>query len=156
LMTQATAFHRVEVTDEMSSAATKQMTELDWQYLILYIRLLDYRLHRDVYKNVIISGLSILGIREGGGWLKATEYTMIYSAVIKLARALVIERIYQSRQRQIYAAQALGISKDEACKNSESYYTLVCRIVDRFMGLEGGRYEPNPMDWIISKQVYSM
>jgi hypothetical protein len=29
-------------------------------------------------------------------------------------------------------------------------------MVDRFMGLEGGRREPNPMDWIISKRAYGM
>ena len=62
LMTQAAAFHRVEVTDEISSQATKQMTELDWQCLQFCIQLLDHRLYRDVYKNVIISGLSVLGI----------------------------------------------------------------------------------------------
>ena len=146
LMTQAAAFHGVEVTDEMSSAATKQMTESDWQCLTLCIRLLDHRLHGDAYENVIISGLSILGIREGGGWLKATEHTTIYSAVVKLARALVVERAYQSRQRQIHAAQTLGVSEDEARENSESHYTLVRRTVDRFMGLEGVRREPNPME----------
>lgn len=156
LMTQAAAFHGVEVTDEMSSAATKQMTELDWQCLTLYIWLLDHRLHRDAYENVVISRLSVLRIREGGGWLKATEYTTIYLAVVKLARALVVERAYQSRQRQIYAAQVLGVSEDEACENSESHYTLVCWMVDWFMGLEGGWREPTPMDWIISKQAYGM
>ena len=30
LITQAAAFHGVEVTDKMSSSATKQMIELDW------------------------------------------------------------------------------------------------------------------------------
>jgi hypothetical protein len=55
---------------------------------------LDHRLPRDVYKNVIISGLSILGIREGGGWFKAIENTTDYSAVVKLARALVVEHAY--------------------------------------------------------------
>ena len=68
LMTQAAAFHGVEVTDEMSSQAAKQMTELDWQCLQFCIQLLDHRLPRDAYENVIISGLSILGIqKEGGG-----------------------------------------------------------------------------------------
>ena len=156
LMTQAAAFYRVEVTDKMSSRATKQMTELDWQCLQFCIQLLDHRLHRDAYENVIISGLSILGIREGGGWLKATEYTTNYSAIVKLARALVVEHTYQTRQRQIQAAQVLGISEDEARESSESHYTLVRRMVDRFMGLEGGRHEPNPMDRIISKRAYGM
>jgi hypothetical protein len=93
-MDQATTFQGVEVKDEMSSSTTKQMAELDWQCLQFYIQLLDHRLPGDAYENVIISGLSILGIREGGGWLKAVEYTTNYSAVVKLARALVVEHAY--------------------------------------------------------------
>ena len=67
-----------------------------------------------------------------------------------------MEHVYQTKQQQIQTAQALGISEDKARKNSESYYTLVRRIVDRFMGLEGSRCEPNPIDWIIDKRVYGI
>jgi hypothetical protein len=67
VISQVTAFQGVEVTEDMSPEATKQMTELDWQCLQLCIQLLDHKLPGDAYENVIISGLSILGIREGGG-----------------------------------------------------------------------------------------
>ena len=110
----------------------------------------------DAYENAIISGLSILGIKDGGGWLEATEYTRNYSAIIKLARALVIEKAHQTWQKQIVVAQIIGYSKEEARESSNSHYELVRKMVDRFMGLEGGRREPTPMDWMISKRSYGM
>jgi hypothetical protein len=100
--------------------------------------------------------MSILGFREGGGWLKATEYTTKYLAIIKLAQALVVEHVYQTRRRQIEAAQILGSNKKAAKESADSYYRLVRKMVDRFIGLEGGQREPNPMDWIISKRAYGM
>jgi superfamily II DNA or RNA helicase len=156
LMSQATAFEEVEVKDEMSTSAAKQMAELDWQCLQFCIQLLDHKLPGNAYENVIISGMSILGFREGGGWLKATEYTTKYSAIIKLARALVVEHAYQTRRRQIEAAQILGSDEKAAKESADSHYRLVRKMVDRFMGLEGGQREPNPMDWIISKRAYGM
>lgn len=104
LMNQAAAFHGVEVTDATSREAARQMEALDMQCLRFCIQLLDHRLPGDAYESVIISGLSILGVREGGGWLEAIEYTTNYSAVVKLARALVVEQAYQTRQRQINTA----------------------------------------------------
>jgi hypothetical protein len=47
-----------------------------------------------VYENAIISRLFILGIKDSSGWLEATEYTTNYSAIIKLAYTLVIEKAY--------------------------------------------------------------
>lgn len=146
LMSQAAAFHGVEVTDAMSRPAARQMEALDWQCLRFCIQLLDHRLPGDAYESVIISGLSILGVREGGGWLEAIEYTTSYSAVVKLARALVVEQAYQTRQRQINTARQMGSSEEAAHEIAESHYILVRRMVDRFMGLEGGGANPTP--WI--------
>jgi superfamily II DNA helicase RecQ len=157
LTTKAIAFQDVEVKEEgMSINAMRQMTELDRECLQFHIELLDHQLPGDEYENAIISGLSILGIREGGGWVPATEYTTNYSAIVKLARALVIEHAYQTRGRQIEAAKLLGYDDDQARRDTESHYELVRKMVDRFMGLEGGRREPTPMDWIISKRSYGM
>lgn len=156
LTRQATEFQDVKVFDGMEESAEKQMQELDDECLEFCIQLLDHRLIGDAYKNAIISGLSILGIKDGGGWLEATEYTTNYSAIIKLARALVIEKAHQAWRKQMAAAQIMGCSEDEARETSDSHYELVRRMVDRFMGLEGGRREPTPMDWIISKRSYGM
>jgi superfamily II DNA helicase RecQ len=156
LQEQAIAFQDVRVFNGMSESTEKQMQELDSECLELCIQLLDHRLVGDAYENAVISGLSILGFKDGGGWLRPTEYTSNYSAIIKLARALVIEKAHQMWQKQMKAFQIIGCDEDEAKERCESHYELVRKMVDRFMGLEGGRREPTPMDWMISKRTYGM
>jgi hypothetical protein len=53
------------------------------------INLVDHPLQDNEYKNAIISGLAVLGIRDDEGWLDAQDYTPKYLAVIKLARLMV-------------------------------------------------------------------
>ena len=86
--------------------------------------------------------------------MPAIKYTTNYSAIVKLARVLVIEHVYQSRSRQIAAARVLGYNESRAREDSETYFKLVRKIVDRFIELEGSQRGPTPMDWIISKRAY--
>jgi len=159
LMHRAEEFKETEVGDDMDEAARKQMRGLDNDCLEFCIRLLNHQLPGDAYENAIISGLSILGIKDGGGWLEATEYTTNYSAIVKLARALVIEHAYQTRCKQIESVQAMDYDEEQMNRAIEcctSHYELVRKMVNRFMGLEGARREPSPMDWIVSKRSYGM
>ncbi|OBT40742.1 hypothetical protein VE00_09797 [Pseudogymnoascus sp. WSF 3629] len=80
--------------EEMGREEREQMEELDRACLQFCIELLDHRLVGNPYDSAIISGLSILGIGPGETWVKATEYMTIYSAIIKVARALVVEEGY--------------------------------------------------------------
>ena len=43
-------------------------------FAVFSIKLLDYELVRNLYDNAITSGLSILGIKDDGGWKEATEF----------------------------------------------------------------------------------
>lgn len=156
LTKQAEEFQGIRVFDGMAKEAEQQMEELDRTCLEFCIHLLDHRLVGDAYQNAIISGLSIFGMKDGGGWVEATDYTKIYSAVIKLARAMVIEQAHQTWKRQMAAAQILGCDEEEAIESTSSHYELVREMVDRFMGLEGSRRAPTPMDWIVSKRSYGM
>jgi hypothetical protein len=52
--------------------------------------LLNQLLQDNEYKSVLISGLAMLGMREDDRWLDAEDYTPKYSAVIKLARLIVV------------------------------------------------------------------
>jgi len=62
---------------------------------------LNQPLQDDEYKSVLISGLAILGMREDDGWLDAEDYTPKYSAVIKLARLMVVQEAYERRREAI-------------------------------------------------------
>ncbi|KAK1948770.1 hypothetical protein LY78DRAFT_595185, partial [Colletotrichum sublineola] len=61
--------------------------------LEVLVRVLNHPLRKGDYENVLISALAVMGIDEDGGWVKVTDYTTIYSAVIKVSRMLVV---YQS------------------------------------------------------------
>ncbi|KFZ24703.1 hypothetical protein V502_00818, partial [Pseudogymnoascus sp. VKM F-4520 (FW-2644)] len=156
LIEKAVDFEGVEVTEEMNRADRERMAELDWVCLQFCIELLDHKLVRNPYESPIISGLSILGIGPGETWVKAIDYTTIYSAIIKIARALVVEEGHQTWTRMVAACKLVGIEEEEAIETTESPYQLIRRMVDRFMGLEGGTRDPSPMDWIISKRTYGM
>jgi hypothetical protein len=93
-MQKAEGFEGVEVKEEMGREEREQIEELDHACLQVCIELLDHLLVGNPYDSVIISGLSILGIGPGETWVAATEYTTIYSAIIKIARALVVEEGY--------------------------------------------------------------
>ena len=54
------------------------------------ITLLDHSLPRSSYDSVLLSALAVLGIRDDGGWVGPENYTGYYSAVIKVARMLII------------------------------------------------------------------
>lgn len=54
---------------ELSEEEVKRMGEIQREVLRLCIALLDQPLQDNEYKNVIISGLAVLGIRADQGWL---------------------------------------------------------------------------------------
>jgi hypothetical protein len=62
---------------------------------------LNQLLQDDEYKSVLISRLVILGMREDDGWLDAEDYIPKYSAVIKLARLIVVQEAYKQQQEAI-------------------------------------------------------
>ena len=70
------------------------MGQIQRKITAFYIALLDHPLQDDEYRNAIISGLALLGMREDDGWLDAEDYTLKYLAVIKLARLIVVQEAY--------------------------------------------------------------
>ena len=96
MIEKAADFEGVEVTEEMNRADRERMAELERVCLQFCIELLDHKLVRNPYKSPVISGLSILGIGPGETWVEAINYTTIYSAIIKIAQALVVEEGHQT------------------------------------------------------------
>ncbi|KFZ25129.1 hypothetical protein V502_00392, partial [Pseudogymnoascus sp. VKM F-4520 (FW-2644)] len=146
----------VEVKEEMGREEREQMEELDCACLQFCIELLDHRLVGNPYNSAIISRLSILGIGPGEMWVEAIHYTKIYSGIIKIAWALVVEEGYQTWTQKIAACKLVEMDEEEAIETTELLYQLIQQMVDWFIGLEGGMRDPSPMDWIISKRTYRM
>ncbi|EMT67217.1 Putative ATP-dependent DNA helicase Q1, partial [Fusarium odoratissimum] len=109
------------------------------------------------YDSIIISALAVMGLDEGGGWVPVTNYTPVYSAVIKVARYLVLYQSILERQGQVRQLSQWG-SKQQAEEDAEGLFQIVRRKVRRFMVRlpEGEDAQPSPMNWIINTRTYGM
>lgn len=131
-------------------------TEVQQRLLYFCITLLDYNLADHEYKSVIISGLAVLGLQEGGRWANAEDYTPKLSAVIKLARLIVIQEAYQNRQKSIARKVEGGLSQAEAEDSAPSHIELVQRMTRKFMTLTSDDGQPSPMDWTLETRAYGL
>ena len=120
------------------------------------IALLDHNLADNEYQSVIISGLAVLGLQEGGRWANAEDYTPKLSAVIKLARLMVIQNAYEIRQQSIARKVERGMSQVDAEESTPSHVKLVQRMTRKFMMLMGDDGEPTPMDWMLETRTYGL
>jgi superfamily II DNA helicase RecQ len=126
------------------------------QVLQFCITLLDHELADNQYKSVIISGLAALGLHEGGRWANAEDYTPKLSAVIKLARLMVIQKAYTTRQQSIATKVRRGMSQVDAEESTRSHVKLVQSMTRKFMMLTSDDGEPTPMDWMLDTRTYGL
>jgi hypothetical protein len=133
--------------------------KVDKLTLQVVIALLDHRLTAGEYRSAIISGLAVMGIRKDGGWVDVMDYTPIYSAVIKVARAMVVYQSHQERQAEVTRLQQeQDLDEEEAEEEATSIFRIVREKVQRFMTLTSKEMyaEPTPMDWIYEARTYGM
>jgi hypothetical protein len=93
---------------------------------------------------VLISGLAVSGIREDNGWLDAEDYIPKYSAVIKLARLIVVQEAYKRRREAITQYEGRGLSTKAAQEKASSYYVLTRSLVSAFMTMAHDGQDPKP------------
>ncbi|KAK6591453.1 hypothetical protein H4I96_12363 [Botrytis cinerea] len=134
--------------------------EIEWmgriqrQILRLWMALLNQPLQDDEYKSVLISGLAVLGMREDDGWLDAEDYTPKYSAVIKLARLMVVQEAYERRREAIEQYENRGLSAKQAREKASSHYILTRGLVSAFMTMAHDGKDPKPMQWLYRSRSY--
>jgi len=90
--------------------------------------LLDHDLKYSEYESVVISILAIIGMREDEGWLGAEDYTLKYSAFIKLARMFVVQVSYLEQQDR-FKELARRMSEKKARDRVEGVFDIVRRKV---------------------------
>ena len=137
-----------------SDEEIKWMGRIQRQVLRLWIALLNQPLQDDEYKSVLISGLAILGMREDDGWLDAEDYTPKYSAVIKLARLMVVQEAYERRREAIEQYENRGLSAKQAREKASSHYVLTRGLVSAFMTMAHDSKDPKPMQWLYRSRSY--
>ncbi|KAK5989588.1 hypothetical protein PT974_01671 [Cladobotryum mycophilum] len=133
--------------------------KVDRLCLDMVVKLLNHQMKQDHYDNAIISGLAVLGIQEDKGWMSPLDYTPIYSAVIKIARMLVLYQSYLEREDEVAKMMRdLGMDEDEAREEARGVFRIVRTKVQRFMTQTTHRRdaEPTPMDWIMEMRTYGM
>src|SRR5512140_2273885 len=107
------------------------------------VSLLDHPIPDSEYDSILLSALAAMGIREDGGWLQPSQYTTTYSAIIKIARIVVIQQSFLEVQEQ-----QEGLRK--------SLFVTVREKVSRFMVLNHNGNLPTPLDWIFEARSYGM
>jgi hypothetical protein len=94
---------------------------------------------------VLISGLAILKMREDDRWLDAEDYTPKYSAVIKLARLMVVQEACERRREAITQYESRGLSAKQAQDKADSHYMLTRRLVRVFITMAHDDQDPKPI-----------
>ncbi|KAF4921051.1 ATP-dependent DNA helicase Q-like 3 [Colletotrichum fructicola] len=156
---QAEAWDLFGQMAEAASTGTGDQTQekLERAALDMLIGMLDHQLKGGDYSSALLSALAVMGIAENGGWVQITDYTTKYSAVIRIARMLVIHLAYTERNDEV-AELERSLGKDEAEDAAQSLFQHTRAKVRRFMTRTTGDKdaEPTPMDWILETRTYGM
>jgi superfamily II DNA helicase RecQ len=144
--------------EDESDEEIEKMKEIEREVLRFCISLLDHPLQDNEYKSGIISALAVMGIRDDGGWLNAEDYTPKYSAVIKLARLMVVQEAYERKEEAIKQMQEgdTDITDEFARDNTRSYYHFIRQMVRKFMTITDGKRDPTPLQWIYRARSYGL
>jgi hypothetical protein len=142
---------------DSGQVSRRHRQEVDNACLAWWISLLDHPLQDHQYDSAMISGMAVLGWNhQGGRWREATTYTPIISAIITVARILVIYQAKQVRQEEVQRLRDDGQSADEAEEQATSHFALVQRIVRRFMVMTEIGGQPSAISFLLSLRTFGM
>ena len=121
--------------------------------LFFCMSLLARTIQTDEYKNPLVCGLIVLGVKERG-WKSADEYTPVLSAIIKISRFIVVQIGYQCGKNEKVEEEWEGEKEKEAEeeKSKLSCLQLVTRAMDDFM--VRGNY--GPVQWMLDLRTYGL
>ncbi|KAK3935637.1 hypothetical protein QBC46DRAFT_461975 [Diplogelasinospora grovesii] len=154
---QADLFDRFKETVEeaVEQGADLDQGMVDRLCLDMMVAFLDHPFKDSHYESAIISGLAVMGLRDDGGWARPEDYTPVYSAVIKVARMLVVYQAVLEREDAIAKKEEI-MSEEEARAAAPGLFRLVRGKVQRFMTIVTDTSEPAPMDWMFDARTYGM
>ena len=147
-----------ERNEKMTKKEKKEkMEELDERCTNFWITMLDHELKDDWHENAMFSALAVMGLdTQNKAWMPAINYTTTLSAVVTVARALVVYKAYTFNQKKVKQLMEEGLDEKDAKAAVPSVFEVVQKMVHRFMTLTtfGGR--PTPMDRILRMRTYGM
>jgi hypothetical protein len=77
--------------------------------------------------------------------LDTKDYTPKYSAVIKLARLIIVQEAYEQRRETIIHYKSHRINTKKTRDKTDSYYVLTRRLVYAFMTIAYDNKDPKPI-----------
>ncbi|KAK4182230.1 hypothetical protein QBC35DRAFT_510368 [Podospora australis] len=149
-----------EGVDEEQSSSDRSLQRspgirgLERPILAFFNTLLDHDIGDNEFHNALYSGLAVLGIHEGHGWRTALVYTSRLSAIVTVARMLVLYKAKQERDDEVEQRRAAGETQQEARRNARSHFDRVREMIQRFMTIVAFDGQPSPMDSILRLRAY--
>ncbi|KAG9665746.1 hypothetical protein KCV03_g10303, partial [Aureobasidium melanogenum] len=146
---------------EETPIETRQMSiakQIEHACMAFWIAMLDHNIGDSEHSNGIISGLAVLAIDERNkGWKPATIYTPILSAIITVARAMVVYKAYDSRNAVVKRLTSVEMmSEAKARQIAPSIFDRVQEMSNKFMMLADKDHKPTPMDWMLHIRTLGM
>ncbi|KAL2015345.1 hypothetical protein VTK56DRAFT_5777 [Thermocarpiscus australiensis] len=137
------------------SAGEDDTRELEGHVLDFFIALLDHDIGDNEYQNALYSGLAVLGIQAEYGWRSALVYTPVLSAIVTVARMLVLYKAKGAREAEVQRRRrAAGESEAEARRRARSHFDRVREMAQRFMTIVAYDGRPSPMDSVLRLRAY--
>jgi hypothetical protein len=153
-----------EAGEEQGSAEGNQAVRLpsiQKACLRFCIALLDHRITRREYDSPLVCALAVLGIKEDG-WKSSEQYPPILSAVIKVARFLLVQQGLELSDADLADPQDSGEETDDfddsaynsgpSPRHPKGCLQLVKQMMNRFMV----RGSHRPMQWIPDLRTYGL
>jgi superfamily II DNA helicase RecQ len=137
--------------ERLNDAQTEALEDHVSQFMLA---LLDHVLGDNEYTSALISGMAVLGISVDNGWLSALVYTPKQSAVIAIARMLVLYRSTQMRQQAVAKLVEEGWGGEDAAVMAPSHFEYVQEMANRFMTLTEYNGKPTPVDAILRLRAF--
>ena len=135
----------------------KRQEKMEQHCLRFWMTMFDHELRSSEYDSGIISGLAVLGLdTQNGGWMPVENFTPLLSALVTVARAMVVYTAYRHRLDAIQKWMERGFDQRGAEEQAPSQFEVVQQMVQKFMTLTDFGGMPSPMDRILHMRTYGM
>ena len=118
------------------------------------LALLNDHIMRKEYDSSLVCALAVLGVK-GNGWMDASNYPPILSAMIKISRFMVIQQgleMNDSSRPDSQDSHSSSFSVEETRIVQPGCLKYVAKMMDRFM-IRGSH---SPMQWMLDLRTYGL
>ena len=146
-----------ESLDGEEELSEEEEVLLESHVLEFLISLLDHSLKDNEYRSVLVSAAAVLGVDGDRGWKDPLVYTPTISAIVTVAKMLVLYRATERRKERVAELVSKeGFAKEDAEDLAPGHFDLVKEMANEFMTLTRYSGKPSPIDWLLRLRTYGM